>query len=72
MDLRIGQNKFAGDISAVAGLRELEVLHLNDNNFEGAIPNMFDHVFRLHEILLHGNKFQRTDTAYIDPLAGVE
>lgn len=57
VDLRLGQNKFAGSISAVSGLQNLEILHLNDNNFESTIPNMFDRAYRLHEIFFQGNKF---------------
>jgi hypothetical protein len=56
VDLRIGQNKFEGNISALTGLKNLEILHVNDNKFEGTIPSMFDYLFRLHEVFLQGNK----------------
>ncbi|VEU36143.1 unnamed protein product [Pseudo-nitzschia multistriata] len=58
LDLRIGKNKFEGNIGLLASLQNLETLHINKNSFTGSIPNMFDHLFRLHELVMNNNMFE--------------
>jgi hypothetical protein len=57
VDLRLGLNKFSGPLTALTSLQNLETLHLNDNAFNGTIPNMFDQLFRLHELMMQRNQF---------------
>ena len=57
MDLRLGLNKFSGPLTALTSLQNLETLHLNNNAFNGTIPNMFDQLFRLHELMIQRNQF---------------
>lgn len=57
VELRLSQNKFTGGIESLSTLQNLEILHLEGNNMTGSIPDMFDHIFRLHELLMHDNQF---------------
>lgn len=57
MDLRLGQNKFHGPLTTLTSLQNLETLHINNNTFTGTIPDMFDQLFRLHELMMQRNQF---------------
>lgn len=57
LDLRIGQNKFGGPITVLTSLQNLETLYIDHNAFTGPIPDMFDHLFRLHELVMENNRF---------------
>ncbi len=58
MDLNIGSNKLSGPIGVLSALSNLETLDLSNNEFSGAIPEIFDQLFRLHELVLPNNKFE--------------
>lgn len=58
MDLRISENRFSGPITVLSALSNLETLHLSSNEFTGEIPDMFDKLFRLHELVFSNNKFE--------------
>jgi len=56
LDLRISENRFSGDITHLKNLKNLETVHLSDNEFTGSIPDMFDNLYRLHELVMSNNK----------------
>jgi len=58
LDLNVGSNKFSGPIGVLKALSNLETLHLSNNEFSGTIPDMFDQLFRLHELVVPNNKFE--------------
>lgn len=60
LDLKIGDNNFNGTIDVLSSLGYLETLHLANNAFSGTIPDMFDKLYRLHEVVLLNNKFEGT------------
>jgi len=60
LDLRIGNNQFSGVISVLNALSNLETLDISHNGFDGTIPDMFDKLFHLHELVLAHNQFEGT------------
>jgi len=58
LDLKIGDNKFSGSIGVLSALSNLESLDLSNNEFTGTIPDMFDKLYRLHELVLPNNQFK--------------
>jgi hypothetical protein len=57
VDLRLSRNKISGDISVFANLNSIENLHIDENAFEGTIPDMFDQIYHLREFFAQNNKF---------------
>jgi hypothetical protein len=57
VDLWLSRNKFSGDISTFADLKNIETIHIDENEFEGTIPDMFDQIFHLREFLAQNNQF---------------
>jgi hypothetical protein len=39
-----------------ANLNHIETLHIDENEFEGTIPDIFDQIYHLQEFLAQGNK----------------
>ena len=56
MDLRLDQNNFHGSLTTLSSLQNLETLHVSNNAFTGTIPNIFDQLFRLNELMMQGNQ----------------
>jgi hypothetical protein len=56
VDLRLGRNKFRGDVSFLGQLSDIETVDLSENEFSGSIPDMFDQIFRLREFMVQNNK----------------
>ena len=54
--LRLDQNNFHGSLTTLSSLQNLETLHVSNNAFTGTIPNMFDQLFRLNELMMQGNQ----------------
>jgi hypothetical protein len=52
----MSRNKFNGELASFASMRNIETIHLDDNEFTGTIPDMFDKIFRLQEFLMQNNK----------------
>jgi Leucine-rich repeat (LRR) protein len=57
VELRLDRNKLTGGIDSLQSLQNLEILHLQENQLSSTIPDMFDKLFRLHEFIIHSNKF---------------
>jgi hypothetical protein len=53
------------------GLKSLEVLQIDNNEFTGTIPDMFDHTTHLRDIQLHANKFSGPIPATLGDLRGL-
>lgn len=51
-----GGNKLSGKIPEMGTLKELETLHLENNEFEGSIPESLGELPRLREVFLQNNK----------------
>ncbi|XP_020220801.1 probable LRR receptor-like serine/threonine-protein kinase At5g59680 [Cajanus cajan] len=57
--LWLGGNKLTGNIPDLSGLKELETLHLEKNNFEGSLPSSTEKLPKLREI---SSDFQKANT----------
>jgi len=60
LELKLSDNNLTGGIEAIRDLENLEVVHIANNKLSGTIPDMFDQLFRLHDLALPGNKFGGT------------
>ncbi|KAI3753151.1 hypothetical protein L2E82_25197 [Cichorium intybus] len=49
-------NKLTGPIPDMSSLKALEILHLDDNEFEGPFPDWLDTLPNLREVYLNKNK----------------
>lgn len=58
LDLRLGKNHFTGSLNILSSLLNLETLHANNNALTGTLPDMFDQLFRLHEIMIQENQLE--------------
>ncbi|XP_015944583.1 probable LRR receptor-like serine/threonine-protein kinase PAM74 [Arachis duranensis] len=64
--LWLGGNKFSGHIPDLGGLKELETLHLEKNNFEGSLPASLNQLPKLREVY---SDFQAGNSAGKIPIA---
>ncbi|CDO97171.1 unnamed protein product [Coffea canephora] len=55
--LWLGGNSLTGSIPDLSPLMALETLHLENNQFEGPIPESLGHLPKLREVFLQNNKF---------------
>ncbi|KAH7517977.1 hypothetical protein FEM48_Zijuj09G0121700 [Ziziphus jujuba var. spinosa] len=54
--LWLGGNKLSGNIPELGSLKELQTLHLEDNQFEGKVPQSLGQLPEIREIFLQDNK----------------
>jgi hypothetical protein len=71
VDFRISKNRFSGDISMLQSCKNIETIHIAENEFTGTIPNMFDYIFRLHELSAYSNSLTGPIPVTITHLQGM-
>lgn len=69
----MNDNKFTGplDVTVFKSLRNIQTLRLNDNQFTGTIPDMFDYLNRVSDLQLQNNKLSGTVAHTIFQLVGL-
>lgn len=60
LELKLNDNQLTGGLEYISGLSNLEVVHVSNNQLSGTIPDMFDRVFRLHDMMVDRNKLTGT------------
>jgi Leucine-rich repeat (LRR) protein len=72
-DLRLRANKMTGTIpqEQFFPLKNLEILHLDTNSFQGSIPDIWEHTRRLSEIRLENNQLTSTIPSTMGELKGL-
>ncbi|XP_043692082.1 leucine-rich repeat receptor-like serine/threonine-protein kinase At2g14510 isoform X2 [Telopea speciosissima] len=54
-DIWLGNNNLSGTIPDLTSLKRLQTLHLEDNQFSGAVPSSLGNIPRLRELFLQNN-----------------
>ncbi|KAI4295647.1 hypothetical protein L6164_035669 [Bauhinia variegata] len=70
--LWLGQNNLSGTIPDLSALKDLQTLHLENNQLEGPFPESLGKLPNLREILLHGNKLDGKVPAELQNRSGVK